>query len=135
MASFFDTNNDVELGGALSVVGAVVAGSVRVSGNKGAGSVAVAGGVLAIPVTHRVVQKTTGGAEALTLANGTPGQKLTIILVADDGDGTLTPATKTGWATCVFADAKDTLHLEYLDDTLGWIVTGYNGTAAPPVLT
>ncbi len=99
------------------------------------GSVAVAGGALAIPVTHRFVAKTTGGAEALTLANGIPEQRITISLVTDGGDGTLTPATKTGFATIVFADAKDTVTLEYVDDTVGWVMVGYYGTAAPPVVT
>lgn len=108
-------------------------GSIRDSGLLG--SVAVAGGVLAIPVTHRNVMKTTGGVEALTLANGYPGQKLSIVLAVDGGDGTLTPATKTGFATIIFADAKDTVDLEYVDDTVGWIVTGTAGVPAPPVLT
>lgn len=92
---------------------------------------------LAIPVTHRYVAKTTGGdAEALTLADGVPGQRITISLVTDGGgDGTLTPATCTGFATIVFADAKDTATLEYIDDTIGWILIGSYGTAAPPVVS
>lgn len=101
-------------------------------------STTVAGGVLAIPVTHRYVAKTTGGAEALTLANGIPNQRLTISLVSDGGDGTLTPTTKTGFSTIVFADVKDTVTLEYIDDTVGWIIVGAIGTAAgggPPVIT
>lgn len=99
------------------------------------GSNTVAGGTLAIPVTRRVVLKTTGGVEALTLANGLPGQKLTIILATDGGDGTLTPTTKSGFSTVVFADAGDRVDLEYVDDTRGWILSGYSGTAAPPVTT
>lgn len=98
-------------------------------------STTCAGGVLAIPVTHRYVAKTTGGAEALTLANGFPGQIITISLVTDGGDGTLTPATRTGFSTIVFADAKDTATLMYVDDTVGWIMLGYYGTAAPPVVS
>ena len=100
-------------------------------------SPAVAGGVLAIPVTHRYVAKTTAGdAEALTLANGVPGQVITITLVTDGGgDGTLTPTTCTAFATIVFADAKDTATLEYIDDTIGWVLIGYYGTAAPPVVS
>lgn len=92
---------------------------------------------LAIPVTHRYVAKTTGAdGEALTLANGTPGQVLTISLVTDGGgDGTLTPATSSGWATIVFADAGDTATLEYVDDTTGWIVVGLAGVSAPPAMT
>lgn len=99
------------------------------------GSTTVAGGVLAIPVTHRYVAKTTGGVEALTLANGIPNQRLTISLVSDGGDGTLTPATKTGFSTIVFADVKDTVTLEYVDDTVGWIIIGAAGIPAPPVIS
>lgn len=94
-----------------------------------------AGGVLAVPITHRFVTMTTGGAEALTLADGAPNQELTITLGTDGGDGTLTPAHCTGFATIVFADAKDTVHLRFIDATIGWILLGYYGTAAPPVVT
>jgi hypothetical protein len=92
---------------------------------------------LAIPVTHGVVVKTTGAdAEALTLANGVAGQVLTIVLGTDGGgDGTLTPTTKTGFATIVFADAGDTATLLYVDDVTGWVIMGTAGVAAPPVIT
>lgn len=97
----------------------------------------VAADVLAIPVTHRVVTKTTGAdAEALTLANGSPGQLLTIVLGTDGGgDGTLTPTTCTGFASIVFADASDQVTLQYLNDTLGWVIVGAAGVAAPPVIS
>lgn len=97
----------------------------------------VAADVLAIPVTHGYVAKTTGGdAEALTLADGDPGQVLVINLTTDGGgDGTLTPATSTGWATIVFADAGDQAVLLYVDDTTGWIILGLSGVAAPPAIT
>lgn len=97
----------------------------------------VAADVLAIPVTHPIVSKTTGAdAEALTLADGVPGQSLKIILATDGGgDGTLTPTTKTGFATIVFADAGDQVVLEYIDDTVGWIITSAVGVAAPPAIT
>lgn len=99
------------------------------------GGTTCAGGVLAIPTTHRYVAKTTGGAEALTLANGTPGQKLTVALVSDGGDGTITPATKSGFATVVLADVKDNVTFEYVDDTIGWIIVGAAGVLAPPVIS
>jgi hypothetical protein len=97
---------------------------------------AVAGDALVIPVTHRTVQKTTAGdAEALSLADGVfLGQRLHITLVATGGgDGTLTPTTPSGFATIVFADAGDTVDLEWNTD--GWIITGSAGVAAPPVIT
>ena len=91
---------------------------------------------LAIPITHAHVAKTTGAdAEALTLANGTPGQILTIDLAVDgNGDGTLTPTTKTGFTSIVFADAGDNATLMYIDDTVGWIILGTAGVTAPPVI-
>lgn len=101
------------------------------------GNVAVAADVLAMPITHVHVSKTTGNdAEALTLANGKQMQILQIDLVVDGGGtGTLTPVTATGWATIVFADAGDRAVLLYVDDTVGWIILGLSGVAAPPVTT
>lgn len=101
------------------------------------GTTTVAADVLPIPVTHGFVSKTTGAdAEALTLADGEPGQVLVIHLATDGGGtGTLTPSTATGWATCAFADAGDTLAVQFIDSTIGWIPLGGVGTAAPPVLT
>jgi hypothetical protein len=83
------------------------------------------------------VAKTTGAdAEALTLADGYPGQTLIINLTTDGGgDGTLTPTTCTGFATIVFADAGDQAVLTYVDDTIGWVIIGLSGVAAPPAIT
>lgn len=100
-------------------------------------TVAMAAAALAVPLTHPIVLKTTGaGAEALTLANGVPGQTVIINLVVDGGgDGTLTPATCTGFATIVFADAGDQAVLCYIDDTIGWVIISLTGVAGPPVIT
>jgi hypothetical protein len=121
--------------GALTIAADAVEASMILPW-KGGGTT-VAGDALAIPVTHSYVAKTTAAdAEALTLANGTPGQFLTIALVVDGGgDGTLTPTTKTGFATIVFADAGDNVTLLYVDDTVGWVIVGAAGVAAPPVIT
>jgi len=100
-------------------------------------STTVAADVLAIPVTHADVAKTTGAdAEALTLANGKPCQVLLIGLVTDGGgDGTLTPVTCSGFATIVFADAGDQAVLLYVDDTVGWVIFSLSGVAGPPAFT
>ncbi len=92
---------------------------------------------LAIPVSHGYVAKTTGAdAEALTLADGSPGQLLFINLAVDGGGvGTLTPATSTGWATIVFADAGDQAALLFVNASAGWIIHGLSGVAAPPLIT
>lgn len=100
-------------------------------------TVAVAADVLPIPLTHRVALKTTGGdAEALSLADGFSGQMITIILATDGGGtGTLTPATSTGFATIVFADAGDQATLQFMDDAKGWIIIGLAGVSGPPEIT
>ena len=97
----------------------------------------IAADALVIPVSHAIVQKTTGAdAEAMTLADGKPGQLLVINLVTDGGGtGTLTPATATGWLTIVFADSGDQSVLLFVDDTIGWVILGLSGKAAPPTHT
>lgn len=99
------------------------------------GGTTVAADVLAIPITHAYVAKTTGGdAEALTLADGENGQVLVIDLDTDGGgDGTLSPTTCSGFTSIVFEDAGDVATLMYVDDVVGWIITGLAGVAAPPV--
>jgi len=97
------------------------------------GSVTVEDDVEVIPVTHRYVKKETGAdAEALTLADGTfDGQLITIELeTAGGGVGTLTPTTATGWVTALFEIDGDTLTLEWVDSTIGWIVIGFTCTVA-----
>jgi hypothetical protein len=76
------------------------------------------------------VRLTTTAADALTLANGANGQLLTIVMVVDGGDGTLTPTTKTGYTTITFGDVGDSVTLQYFT-TLGWmIVSNYGATIA-----
>jgi len=99
-------------------------------------STAVAGNALVIPVTHGIVIKTTDvDAEALSLANGIDGQLLLIYLTAigdPAGVGTLTPATKTGFATIVLAEAGDAVLLLFVNSTIGWIIVNtYGKTGAP----
>lgn len=99
-------------------------------------TIAVDADELVIPVSHAHVAKTTGGdAEALTLANGKPGQILVITLTtAGGGTGTLTPATCTGFSTIAFLGQYDTAVLFYVDDNAGWRIWSVFGTDGPPVV-
>jgi hypothetical protein len=96
----------------------------------------LAADVVVMPLTHPLITKTTGAdAEALTLANGLPGQTLTIYLSVDGGgDGTLTPATASNFSTILFADAGDQATLLYVDDTIGWIILSTFGLTAQPTV-
>ncbi len=92
------------------------------------GTVTTRSGAGAVPITAATVQISTGaGAAALTLANGTAGQMLTLVMTVDGGgDATLTPTTKTGFSTIVFGDVGDAVVLQYFT-TLGWMVVSNNG--------
>jgi hypothetical protein len=94
------------------------------------GTVGTRSGAGAVPITSGTVRLTTTAADALTLANGANGQLLTIVMVVDGGDGTLTPTTKTGYTTITFGDVGDSVTLQYFT-TLGWmIVSNYGATIA-----
>lgn len=82
-----------------------------------------------IPLTYNIVKITGSSTKTCTLANGTPGQVLTIVLV-DYITGTITiaPATSTGWATATMAANGYSIIVRYVDSTYGWVIEGYSGT-------
>lgn len=94
------------------------------------GTIGARSGAGAVPLTSSVVRLTTTGADALTLATGVNGQLLTIIMIVDGGDGTLTPVATTGFTTVTFNDVGDAVVLQYFT-TQGWmIVSNYGATVA-----
>ena len=97
------------------------------------GTVTTRAGAGAVPLTASTVQiTTTGAAAALTLANGTAGQLLTLVMTADGGgDATLTPTTETGFSTIVFGDLGDSVTLQYFT-TLGWMIVSNVGATVNP---
>jgi hypothetical protein len=121
----FYSSNTLALTLAASTQAATFAGAVTTSS-------ATLSGAGAIPITTSLVKFTsTGGSQALTLANGVDGQRLTIVHDVDGGSGVLTPTTKTGFSTVTFTNAGDTVSLVYVT-TRGWMVTGsYLATVAP----
>jgi hypothetical protein len=89
-------------------------------------------GAGAINVTSSTTAFTsTGGAQALTLANGVAGQIKTICHVVDGGSGVLTPTTKAGYSTITFTNAGDSVTLQY-QTTAGWCIIGSYGVTIAP---
>ena len=78
-------------------------------------------GAGALPITKPVIALTTGGAEALTLPDGVEGQRLTIKMVSDGGDGTVTPTNLLDGATLTF-DNTDVAELIFLGTS--WALVG-----------
>jgi len=108
------TTGAMTINGSVTTTGPLITASTTLSG---------AG---AIPITTSLVKFTsTGAANALTLANGVDGQRLTIVhdVKGTLGTGVLTPTTKTGFSTVTFNNAGDTVSLVYVT-TRGWMVTG-----------
>ena len=95
------------------------------------GTVTTRSGAGAVPITAGTVRLTTTGTDALTLANGANGQILTIIMVADGGDGTLTPTTKTGYSSITFTAVGNAVTLQFLT-TVGWMVIDNYGATVNP---
>ena len=84
---------------------------------------------LAIPITASIVHKTTGGdAEALTVAAGTQGQLLIIVLIVDGGGTGTIAASSTVADTIAFADAEDTAQLLFTNSK--WHFIGGTATVS-----
>lgn len=116
--------------GVTTVSGAtnlVVAGTFVCNGitnSSGPGAVAITG------ASHEIT--TTGVGDALTLANGAQGQKLSIVYVAEAGGADtaiLTPTTLAGGSTITFNNIGDTALLEY-HITGGWYMLGGSAVLA-----
>lgn len=71
---------------------------------------------------------TTGGAQALTLANGTAGQKKSVIHKVDGGSAVLTPTSALGFTTITFTNAGESVTLEYT--SAGWAIIALYGAVA-----
>lgn len=101
-----------------------------------AASVASAADELPIPITHLIVQKTTGAdLEECTLADGLVGQEITVILVVDGGgNASITPATKTGFVSVTLVGAGDGVTFKW-DGATGWRIIGTFGATATVELT
>ena len=99
------------------------------------GVVDYAAGAGALPITHTIITYASqGGAEALTLADGRPGQILSVNHDSDGGNGVITPATALGYTSIDLADDGDMVTFQFVV-TQGWIIIGTAGNAAPPVVT
>ena len=99
---------------------------VLLSGAKTIATVQALSGAGAVSLDTLHTQLTTTGAQAQTLANGVNGQIKIITMVADGGDGTLTPDTFANGSTITFNDVGDSVLLIY-NTTGGWALVSNTG--------
>ncbi len=103
----------------LSTVGGGLVGSTQALSGAGA-----------VNVTSMITKlTTTGGAQALSLADGTNGQIKIIVHDVDGGSAVLTPTTKTGFSTITFTNVGESATLVFVT-TRGWIILALNGAVA-----
>jgi len=88
--------------------------------------------LLPAALAYGVIKIEAGSAKSISIANGSPGQMLTIIMTVYDG-GTVTltddqvasgTVTKTGWDDIAFDAVGESATLLYFNDTIGWILSG-----------
>lgn len=113
--------------GSLSSVATKFSDSTGVLRVIGMNAVQELSGAGAINLFTPVTALTTTGTNALTLADGTEGQRKTIVMVADGGDGTLTPTSFGNGTTITFAEVGDSVDLVFLDGE--WWIAANNGAA------
>ena len=82
----------------------------------------------AIPITARTVNMTVSGTIAYTLADGGDGQEITLTCVAATStpDGTITPASRNGFATLDMDAVGETFHLIFTNSKWN-IISNYAG--------
>ena len=90
------------------------------------GGVQSLSGAGAVDIVNLVTEVTTTAADALTLADGTVGQIKIITMIADGGDGTLTPTTFANGTNITFDAVNETVCLLFAN-TIGWVVVSNSG--------
>lgn len=98
--------------------------------------------LLAAALAYGVIKKVGNDSTSdkkYSIANGTPGQMITIVITtacASSGDYVISDdsvasgvVTKTGWDDIALDAAYDSVTLLYVDDTYGWVVIGQNGAS------
>ncbi len=107
------------------------AGVITVASAGTTGIAATLSGAGAVPITARSVDLTSTSTDAWTLADGAVGQLLNVTMVVDGGTAILTPANALGYTTITFADAGDSVQLEFKSG--GWALIGQGGLGTGPV--
>lgn len=97
-------------------------------GHSRGGVSAIATDITTLPVGYSVLFIICASSSK-TLPDAEPGKMLTLIATDDDDSGavTITPTTSTGWASVSFDANGETVILQYIDSTYGWVIVGYSG--------
>lgn len=112
-------------GNVISNNGSTCTLSMILAGTANGGAATMTSNDTAVSTSYALVKKNIGfNAQAGTLADGSPGQMLSILITQEVATGTfvLTPTTKSGFASLTFNDPGDMATLLFIDSTTGWIL-------------
>lgn len=114
-------------GNTITSDGSTVTFNLALNGVGKDGAVSMTTAQVAVSPSYAFVRKAIAGDAAFsagTLADGTPGQFLTIFITSVSGSGTyvLTPTTKTGFTSLTFDAAKDQATLLFVSTSVGWVL-------------
>ena len=101
-------------------------------GFAGTGIQAYTSATSALTATGGLILVTTPSTNTTpALANGTPGQMVTLVMDVDNnGLSIITPDTLSGGASVTFTDVGDSVSLVFTT-TRGWVITGMASGVAP----
>lgn len=106
------------------------------AGASNGGSISMTTTDTTVSTSYALVKKEIGVQVGLagTLANGEPGQILTVLITLRAGSGTyvLSPTTTLGFTSLTFDAAGEYATLLYIDDTSGWVIVATNATITQP---
>ncbi len=108
----------------------VIGANMIAAGLANGGATSMTTAQLAVPIGYGFIRKEISSDAAFsagTMADGTPGQILTLFITARAGSGTfvLTPTTKTGFISVTFDAIGDMATFWYVDDTDGWVLLSH----------
>lgn len=137
--------SDVLTQSGLSMAVPVLGSTMFATGVANGGATSIASTTDAIPVGYgfvRMAIPSNGDAAytAKTLANGYPGEVLTVYVAGlspsgatTGGNATITPATSTGFSAIKLTAVNDMARFLYMDSTTGWVLIGWNAGASNSV--
>lgn len=123
----------------------VLSSTMFATGVANGGATSVASTTAALPVGFAFVRKVIPSNSdpaftAGTLANGTPGQILTVYVAGlspsgatTGGSYTITPTTSTGFTSVKLSAVNDAVVFHYIDAATGWVLISWDPGAASSI--
>lgn len=127
------TVSDIEVtGSTATIVNGRLKFPLVLAGGANGGAATMTTTDTAVSTSYTLIRKAIGIQVGLagTLADGSPGQIISILISTRASSGTfvLTPTTKTGFSYLTFDAAGENASLMFVDSTTGWVLLSSTAT-------